>query len=327
MTPEARRSYLLEYGSQSNAYFHNQEDLRYFHLEGVGFVSYHLQRGWGRPVPLVFLKPLCADGQLRHLLAAFLAELGPRAVFMGMDAQAASVLGELGFSVNEFGVEFTVPVQTHRVEGRAMRHLRSVRNYASRGVEVKELAQAQAPLEETRRVSDQWLGQRRVSRRELRFLTRPPQFGEDWGVRKFYAFKEGKLVGFVFFDPFFRGGRCIGYCANILRCIPDPRPPGILDFVILQAMARFREEGIQSLALGVAPLHGLEPCPGEDRLLRWCGQALYRWGGPLYNFRDLAYHKSLYRGQAQKVYFCKRGIGILATFLLSLRATNVLGGP
>ena len=143
-------------------------------------------------------------------------------------------------------------------------------------------------------------------------------------MRKFYCFKDGQLVGYVFFDPFFRAGRCIGYCANILRCRPGLRPPGILDFAILTALERFREEGLEWLALGIAPLHDLRRRPGDDALLRFCGRLLYRWGGSLYNFRELAFHKSRYRGRSSRLYFCKRGLGLLTTVGMALKATQVL---
>jgi lysylphosphatidylglycerol synthetase-like protein (DUF2156 family) len=324
VTPELQRHYLLQYGSQTNACFHFQPGLRYFHLPGVGFLSYHLQRGLRRETPLVFVKPLCADADLPRLLRAFLAEHGPAAIFLGMDAAAAAALGDLGFSVNEFGVEFLIPVQEYRVSGRRMKHLRTVAHLGSQGLTVKELPPGAVPLEEILRVSGDWLQGRIVKNRELRYLTRPPDYEDGLGVRRFYCFKEGRLVGYVFFDPFFLGGRCLGYCANILRRARDARPSGLLDYTILQALEQFKAEGLPWLALGLAPLHDLQPHPGDEALLRIFGKLLYRWGGSLYNFRELAFHKSRYRGEARKLYFCKRGLGLLATVGLSLRATNLL---
>ena len=323
LTPDLQKRYLLEYGSQTNAYFHFQEGLHYYHLPEIGFLSYHLQASLRGRVPMVFVKPICSDADLPRLLGAFVAEQRAPAIFMGMDEAAASVLEGLGFSVNEFGVEFNIPIQEHRVRGRAMKHLRSVLHSGSKGVEVKELPSGEVPLEDLLRISGGWLKSQRVKNRELRFLTRPPDFGEEWKVRKFYCFKDGRPVGFVFFDPFFQGGRCIGYCANILRCEKGLRPPGILDFAILTALGKFREEGLQVLALGVSPLHDVRRRSGDDPMLRIGAQALYRWGGFLYNFRELAFHKSRYRGETRKLYFCKRGLGTLAAFTLSLRATNV----
>jgi lysylphosphatidylglycerol synthetase-like protein (DUF2156 family) len=324
LTLERQRRYLMAFGSQSNAYFHFQPGFRYFHLPGRGFVSYHLQAGLGGAVPMVFVKPLCADGDLGPLLEAFLDGRRRAAVFLGMDLPTAEVLGGLGFTVNEFGTEFTLAIQDFTVRGRAMKHLRTVLHTGEKGVEVKEQHPREVPLEDRRRLSDAWLQEQRVKGRELRFLTRPPSFEAEWGVRHFFCYKEGRLVGFVVFDPFFRAGRCLGYCANLLRCEPGLRPAGVLDFAILTALAAFKAEGLEELALGVAPLHGLEAHPGDDRLLRVAGQMLYRWGGCLYNFRDLAFHKTRYRAPGRKLYFCARGLGRLASLGLSLRATQVL---
>lgn len=319
MNPDPRRRYLLQYGSQPNACFHFQPGLRTFHLADVGCLSYHLQGG----VPMVFVKPLCADEDLPRLLEAFLAGRGP-AVFAGMDGAAAAALAGLGFSVNAFGVEFTIPIQEYRVGGRRMKHLRSVAHLGEQGLEVRELPAGAEPLEEIRRVSEAWLRGRIVKDRELRFLTRPPDFGLELGVRRFYCRQEGRLVGFVFFDPFFREGRCLGYCANILRREPGARPAALLDYIILTALEVFRAEGLERLSLGLAPLFDLRARPGEDVLLRLLGRGLYRWGGALYNFRELAFHKRRFRGEPSDVYFCKRGLGALAAAGLTLRAVGRL---
>ncbi len=66
------------------------------------------------------------------------------------------------------------------------------------------------------------------------------------------------------------------------------------------------------------------PQAGHQHILRVCGQTLYRWGSPLYNFKDLAFHKMRFRGEPRKLYFCKRGLGILSTLGLSLKATRIL---
>lgn len=37
------------------------------------------------------------------------------------------------------------------------------------------------------------------------------------GTRRFCAYHEGELVGFVFFDPLYKDGRIISYVPNISR--------------------------------------------------------------------------------------------------------------
>src|SRR5260370_7475909 len=46
-----------------------------------------------------------------------------------------------------------------------------------------------------------------------------PVFDQEEDVRKFVAYdKEGKVAGFVFYDPMYRDGNVFGYSANISRC-------------------------------------------------------------------------------------------------------------
>src|SRR5690554_7268646 len=58
---------------------------------------------------------------------------------------------------------------------------------------------------------------RRATRSTLFPYTTLFRSGDEWGVRKFYAYIDGQLAGYVFFDPWFHDGRIGGYCANILR--------------------------------------------------------------------------------------------------------------
>src|SRR5690606_39737216 len=113
-------------------------------------------------------------------------------------------------------------------------------------------AQPWEPIDaaEVRGLSDAWRSQKAVSGRELRLLTRPPVFSEEWGVRKFYCYQDQRLIGYVFFDPFFREGQLIGYTANILRTWPGIRPSGVLDHILLEAIKQFQSEGVSNLSLG-----------------------------------------------------------------------------
>ncbi len=59
----------------------------------------------------------------------------------------------------------------------------------------------------------------------------PPTNNAQWQVRKFYCFDrprshpESVLLAFIFFTPCFRGGRTVGYNANILRRDPTLERP------------------------------------------------------------------------------------------------------
>ena len=47
-------------------------------------------------------------------------------------------------------------------------------------------------------ISDQWRSQKAGKQQELKWVTRPPVFKDEWQVRKFYCLQEDRVLGFVF---------------------------------------------------------------------------------------------------------------------------------
>jgi len=321
---EERHNYLTRFGWRSNSYFNLQKGVDSFDVPGVGFLTYYRQRRFLGEVPIVFTRPVCASLDLGLLLRTFLAHMGERAIFVGIDAEVAGILRPLGFTTNVVSTEFDIPLAGFDLKGRDMKYLRHAQNSCEKAIEVMELPCSMTDAEAVMEISTAWRRSKAVSDRELRLTTRPPEFVDRWGVRRFYAFKEGELVGFVFFDPFFRDGRTIGYTANILRSKPGLKPHGVLDYVILKAIEKFRAEGLETFSLGQSPLHGVVPCEGESRFLRRCASMVYERGGSFYASKDLGFHKTRYRAREEKMYLAKRGVGDLATVWLLLRATNAV---
>ncbi len=320
-----RQKYLTQFGDQPNSYFHLQAGVNHFSVPGVGFLTYFTQPGLVSRTHVVFAKPVCSDADMGPLLDAFLSEVKGRFIFAGMEAKVAEILRVRGFCINEFGVDFTIPLSGYVIQGKEMKYLRTVLNNAKKGIAIRELRWDEVDGPEVERISSAWRGTKAVKKRELKLLTRPPQFRDEWAVRKFYCFKDGRLVGFVFFDPFFKDGRTVGYTANILRSEPDVKPRGILDFCILTAMETFREEGVEFVSLGLAPLHDIQPHPHERPRLRQILEFAHERGNALYSFKDLAFHKTRYRARETKLYGCvARDSNDLLTTWAGLRATNTL---
>lgn len=320
-----RQKYLTQFGDQPNSYFHLQAGVNHFSVPGVGFLTYFSQWVLTARTHIVFARPVCSDSDVGPLLDAFMSQVKGRFIFAGMDAATAELLRVRGFCVNEFGVDFTIPLSGYVVQGKEMKYLRTVLNNAKKGVEIRELRWDEVDGAAVERISNAWRGTKAVKKRELKLLTRPPQFRDEWAVRKFFCFKDGRVVGFVFFDPFFKDGRTIGYTANILRSEPDVKPRGILDFCILTAMDKFREEGVELVSLGCAPLHDIQPHAHERPRLRQILQFAHERGNALYSFKDLAFHKTRYRARETKLYGCVgRDSNDFLTVWAALRATNTL---
>ena len=317
---------LLKFGDQSNSYFHLQENVRYYYEPSKGILTYSsVSLPWG-DANLVFLKPLCHEDDLIPLIKKFEKEHGTKNIYMGMDQIAAKLLEKEGFRVNEIGEEFTISIQDFKISGRSMRYLRSVKNYGGRGIVVKEQTWDEVDQNEVHEISRLWMKNKKVKTQELRLLTAPPNFKEAWKERKFFCYKDGKLVGFVFFTPVFENGRIVGQCANILRSIPFIKPQGILDFVILTAMEKFKREGLRDLALGLAPLYNIQKRENDNPILRHLLGFLYEKCNFLYSFKPLAFHKSRYKAQTKKVFVCNKEVSTFNSLLFGLKGTGVIKG-
>ena len=69
--------------------------------------------------------------------------------------------------------------------------------------------------------------------------------------------RQGKVVGFVFYDPMYRGGKVFGYSANIVRC-DEQRFGRLATAVHMEAMEKFKAEGKEVLNLLLAPFVKLD---------------------------------------------------------------------
>ena len=320
----AERKRLLEaHGSQSSAYFTLQEGVSHFGIPSIGYVAYFVQRSIFSSYNIAFTRPVCADENLELLIQFTERYTGRKTLYLAVDEATANALGRCGYNVNEIGTEFEIALPHFSLRGKEMKQLRWANNLCKRGFEVKE--QRWKDIDETRvrEISQQWRQGKIVKEKELRLLTRPPEFSDAWQVRKFYCYKDNKIVGYVFFDPYFKDGKVVGYCANILRSDTKVKPNGFLDFIVLQAMEVFRQEGIEWVSLGLAPLHNIAPREGEVQWARKMQEFMYEYCGFLYAFKPLAYHKSRYRALERKWFQASKGVNGLKAAILVLLATNV----
>ncbi|ROU02238.1 DUF2156 domain-containing protein [Marinobacter sp. R17] len=316
---------LARYGSQSSAYFTLQQDTPRFGARSIGFIAYRVVRIPGFRFNIVFANPVCDPKARSWLLGRFLKQVPGRHLFVGIDAAVSRDLATLGFRINEFGTEFSIDLTEFSLAGKHKKQLRHAANLHKRSpVTVQEQAWDEVDAYQVATISSQWRSTKAVGTRELSLLTRPPVMSEEWGVRKFYGYLDGKLAGYVFFDPYFRDGRVAGYTANILRQDLERAPTGLLDYIILQAMERFREEGVNEVSLGIAPLYNIEAMSHDRPMIRRVAQFLYNRGNRLYAFRALGYHKSRYRAREAKWYIATDSSSVLGIAWSILQGTGVL---
>ncbi len=296
---------LQQSGGQSCDYFLLQNGISYFGDRHSGIIAFRSVRTLAGSTNIVFANPLASPDKLEPLIQRFLATSPYPVLFVGIDEVLADLLVRQGYSKNWAGTESVIPLKDFNVTGKHKKQLRHAANLGRRSdVVVKEQTWADVDQAQVRAVSADWRQGKRTASRELRLLTRPPVFTDEWGVRKFYAWQGDRLLGYVFFDPYYRDGQLKGYCANIIRTRAEAGVSAVADFIVLSAMQTFRAEGIEEVSLGLSPLHRLQPVKGERRLFRRLMQLMYRFGNRLYAFQGLAYHKTRYRPQESPRFMC-----------------------
>lgn len=284
---------LKQYGYSSLSYSSLQSGVETLMDEGKGFVPFGMVH-CTKATPVSLSDPICAPEHREELIGNFIQKYR-NPIFVHISRDVAKVVEKHGYYINEMGIETIVDVQHFTLSGPKKEFLRSQRNRAHKdGVEVREYAMRDLDKNELNEISNRWM-QHKTSPGELAFLARPAVFEDEMDVRKFYAKKNGKIVGYVFFDPMYENGKVYGYIANILRA--DHASYSICDAIIIEALKVFKEEGIREVSLGFSPFCEVNDQPEfhyskrKNVIFKW----LYEHGNHIYSFKALAFHKKMYR--------------------------------
>lgn len=299
--------HLLLYGNDPSSYLFFQEGVETYFDAKLGLIGF-IRMKWSIKSVIVFSNPLAPEENWEELTAKFLKEYKAyNIVFIGVGEKYAVQLKTFGYYINKFGETFNIDLNEFHLKGKQNRHLRGAINQAST---IKVLEQSVVDIDVTRmlEISESWMSMKPGLKKELRVLTRPPVFTDEWEVRKFFAYQDSKMIGYVFFDPYFYHGKVVGYLANILRRDPRVHPASFLDKIIVQAALKFKDENVKELSLGLAPLANIGAYDGDILALRRGLQFLYNSGGKIYNFRGLHFHKTRYPSVSEDYFICSKGL-------------------
>ncbi len=300
--------FIRRHGGEALSYATLQQGMEYF-VHDLGYIAFTtaVHPVFARkPKRIVLADPVCAPQDLRALVTDFL-KAHPAAVFAVASESCANVLRQMGFKANCVGYEPELPVQTYNTQGnwKELDMIKRARNEAKReGITIREVDIATVPVEQLKSISSNWLQGKKVNDREIWVYARRPVYQQEHDVRKFVAFnKDGVAVGYVFYDPMYRDGKIYGYSANIVRC-DEARYGRLATAIHMVAMEVFRPEGVETLNLLMCPFTGIESgIYSDDLMTKWFFQISQRFGGEIYNFKGLAFHKAKYRGQEKCIYF------------------------
>ncbi len=309
------RQLIQKHGSQSSANFLIQKNVKYFGTPSTGVIGYTQHKSIFGNTNIVFTNPVCAPEDLNFLLNAYLMDQKNPTLFLGVDDKVKNLLAPFGFQSNQIGVESFIELSGFELRGKNKKQLRHASNFSHRvPCEVKELAWKAVSSQQVSNVSKMWRAQKGMSRSELKLLTRPPVFKDEPYVRKFYCMQGDRILGYVFFEPYYEKGIVKGYCANIIRALPEHAFNGVSDFIILEAIKQFQNEGIQELSLGISPLYDIQPEPNDRPALRNILNFMYQHANSIYSFQGLAYHKTRYRPIQKPWYLCSQDLNLARIF-------------
>ncbi|TBW57885.1 DUF2156 domain-containing protein [Marinobacter halodurans] len=317
LTFSQRVDYLKQHGAHSQSFSTLQPHMDYFDLPGVGYIAY--MRKWG--MTFVLSDPVAAPEHFELIIEQFHAR-HPNASYIQVSKPVVDILHRrYGLYGTQFGSESRIDLQKWSLKGKKKQTIRTAVNQAERnGVTVME----RFSDDHTREISEAWIRTRKVKSNEIRFLIRPMEMDYRENERHFYAYENGKAVGFIYFDPIYRNNRIISYVPNISRANAAFRQ-GLFYTLMAHAMEVFQSEGVPYLDLGLIPLSLDKTAePQEAKLLKKILHGLYARGNFLYNFKGLEFTKSRFRGESFKTYCCHQRVLPTLEFLAMLKLTRVV---
>lgn len=312
-----RVEFLKKFGRHSMAFSALQPQMRYFDIEGVGYIAYRKQ--WGSVVCLG--NPICAT-ENRELMIREFCKKYSSPVFIQVTKDVAELIHEItGFYATQFGKETLIDLNTWTMSGKKKQVIRTAVNHAKKeGVTVKESYGDLA----YRNLSDSWLKTRKCKGREIVFLIRPMEMDYKEGTRRFFAYQGDEMIGFIFFDPIYENGHVVGYVPNISRA-SEKFPQGIFYMLMVQAMEKFKEEGVPYIFLGLSPLAlDYPPKSNESKVLRWMLEFTAKHLNFLYNFKGIDFTKSRFRGEEEPTFAVHKRIMPSKDFVCMFKICNVI---
>ncbi len=309
---ERRRAAALlkKYGYDSLDSYALMVDKSYFFTaNGEAVVPYALSGN----VAVALGNPIGKSGELGSAIEEFTAYCRRQdweAVFYEATSDLRMWYRRAGLSLFKVSEEAWIDLERFTLKGREFQNLRTACNRAAKlGIEFRLYPAGTvtdpALWRMLKYVSNRWLESKRGQ--EMTFdmgCFSIDEMGQgDIGV----AFDaQGNLLAFATWRVF-KGDK--GRVLDLMRCLPEAR--NVMDFVLVEAVSRFKEQGIRDISLGGAPLANADeehaPSEPEERVT----QFLYERLNSIYGYKSLFEFKRKFRPRWESRYVAyRRGVNL-----------------
>lgn len=268
-----------------------------------GYIAY--RKRWGTSYALG--DPVCSNRDRLGLLKRFMDE-HRKPSFVHVTESTATDLANLGYRVNEIGIDTTLDLPSYNFNGKSKEWLRYADNWISnRDFKIREATFDEVSPKQVEAVSEAWRKTRTIKKKEVRFINRPIVLKEEPDVRKWFLFDpDNQLRAYIFFDPVYSEGKVVGYVTCIKRRHPDS-PLYAEHAIMKRAIECFRDEGHSILKLGLSPLANIENRTHRcNRMLHYTSRYYHSAGWInryLYSFIGHTKYKKRFRGREEKLYY------------------------
>ncbi len=292
-----------------------------FDEQHSGFVMYGLAgRAWvalGNPVG----SPAVAR-ELAWKYREMVERHGGQTVFYEVDTTMLHVYLDMGLTLFKLGENAIVPLAEFTLEGSERKSLRYThRKFTKEGclLEVLPATTVRELLPELRRISDDWLQDKNTREKGFSLGCFDEQYLLNFPVA--VVKKQGKIVAFA---NLWLGADKQELSLDLMR-FGSQAPNGIMEYLFIGLMLWGKEQGYQSMDLGMAPLSGMESrsfAPLWNRI----GAMVFQHGEHFYNFEGLRDYKKKFNPLWEPRYLVCPGGFLTLPYVLIKTAALISGG-
>jgi len=282
------------YSDDPMAVFALLSDKHYYFEEGVeGVVAYAL---WWN-VAVVLADPICRPDCREQLVHGFIRHCRScdwKPVFYCLNHVHRDIYERVGFQLIRIAEEARLRLTDFKLDGARFQNLRTARNKARKnGLVFGWYGGEGALLDEQMEhqlldLSKEWLARKRGGEMGFDLSSFNPQHIREKGATVVRS-PEGRLEAFATWHAYAQGR---GRCLDLMRSHAEARD--VMDFLILEAIQSFRDQGVEEICFGSAPLANTSD-PSEhsmyDRSIRFVFENLERF----YGYKRLFFFKQKYQ--------------------------------
>ncbi|WP_373295539.1 bifunctional lysylphosphatidylglycerol flippase/synthetase MprF [Kitasatospora griseola] len=314
---------LEKYGENASAFLALNAGNEFFALpDEDGLIAYRRAGRYLVQFGGVFAAPERQPVLLREFRAAAARERR-RIVGVQLQRADAELYRAAGFTINQVGASYSVPLPDFSLRGSKFVKLRNKISRAGRsGLEVREVDFAEY-AERIAAIDRTWLRAKGRHVKEIEFLVGQLGGPAQRLRRLFVGLLDGEPVAYISYSPAF--GSRPGWLHDLSRRLPQT-VPGVMEAVNAHAAGRFKEEGAGWLHFGFTPFTGLDPeheLAGHSPLTAKFMRLLAEHGGAVYPAQtQLAYKEKWAPEPALPEYLAFDGGARLGAVWQILRVTK-----